>query len=251
MPKRLMKIVIIYEFHQMSPEAQMALRSIMEDGSHKMRFMFVTEDHSHIIQPIQSRCTPLQLRKLTDKDIHKVLMRIVKKEGIIMEDLREGLIAKDDSIKDSKDHPKDDSRWYNDELFELIKVNADGDIRIAVNLLQLLSKGKCSKDWYNILGIPEIGYIRGIIEDCREGRGGEACYKVKRLLDEGFDINDLVDLLARILIKFDRFDGHDDFLRSLAHDMLRIEECYSDVQLYSLINHLAQIGQQRISKSNG
>lgn len=215
MPKDLLKIVIIYEFHQMSAEAQMALRRIMELNSHKVRFVFVTQNYGQIIQALQSRCTILKLQKLDTDEITEILETIANKEDINI----------------------------SDKLLELINLSAEGDIRCAVNLLQLL--GRTSPDkLYSILGVPEIRVVMQLIDDCIHGNARASYQCIKNLLNSGFDISDLLDILTRTLIKYPYFPEKNMFLRSLCQDTFTIQECYTETQFYNLINHLVQITQE-------
>lgn len=212
LPRNMLKLVVIYEFHQMSAEAQMALRRIIELNSHKVRFIFVTQNYGQIIHALQSRCTILKLQRLDIDELSAILADICKIEGIEM----------------------------CDQLSRLIFLNSDGDIRAAVNLLQLL--GRTTSDrFYSILGIPEIETIQQIIQSCIKQNIQSACVKTKQLLDSGFDISDLLDILTRVLISGNDFPKKTDFLRVLCHDTFTIQECFTDTQFYNLINHLCQI----------
>ena len=210
MPPDMLKLVIIYEFHQMSTEAQMALRRIIELNSGRVRFIFVTQDYSQIIQALQSRCTILKLQKLDEAEIEKIIRYICDQEKIP----------------------------FSQELFDLILLNADGDIRCAVNLLQILGKTEESK-LYEILGMPEIKVIKNIIQLCIERKGRDACVQVGRLLHSGFDISDLLDIITKVLIEFPEFANKNNFLRVLCKDTFIIQEAYTETQFYNMINHLA------------
>ena len=213
MPVHLLKIVIIYEFHQMSTEAQMALRRIMELNSNRVRFVFVTQEYGQIIQALQSRCTILKLQKLDQDEMSNILQTICQKENIVV----------------------------SQELYDLIYLNTDGDIKAAVNLLQILGKTDL-ESIYNILGVPETEVIQQIILNCDQGNTQLAYKKVRSLLEGGFDISDLLDLLTRVLVKSNSFPNKNEFLRSLCHDTFTIQECYTETQFYNLINHLGEIG---------
>lgn len=218
LPRGILKIVVIYEFHQMSTEAQMALRRIMELNAHKVRFIFVTQDYSQIIHALQSRCTILKLRGLDQDEMQEILEGICKAEGI------------DPTT----------------ELMELIYLNADGDIRVAINLLQVLGKcnvGEMGKGvYYQILGMPEIDTIKKILKACSDGRGREAHITVKELMDSGYDISDLLDILTRVLIQMPEFSRRDRFIRVLCQSTFTIQECYTETQLHNLVNRLVNVG---------
>lgn len=209
LPKNMHKIILIYEFHQMSQAGQMALRRIMEIHSDRLRFVLITEDLTGIIQAIQSRCTILTLQKVDSQSLDDILINIIKNEQLL----------------------------HNQELLEYIKIHADGDIRIAVNLLQLLNK-TVKSDWNQILGIPEALMIKQIIDNCINKKLKLVAKNVKQLLDQGFEITDILDLLTRMLINYPDFKEKNDFLRILSQDTVTIEECYTDTQLFNLFNHL-------------
>lgn len=212
LPHDILKIVIIYEFHQMSAEAQMALRRIIELNSNKVRFIFVTQDYSQIIHALQSRCTILKLQRLDTNDIIDILNNICNKENIVL----------------------------TKELIELINLNVDGDIRVAVNLLQLLGKTTPDK-FYSILGIPEISIIRNIANACINCKNIDAYRQTKILLNSGYDIPDIQNLFYKVLIDIPEFPNKNIFLRSLCHDTLIIQECTTETQFYNLINNLCLI----------
>lgn len=211
LPKHLVKIVVIYEFHQMSVEAQMALRRIMEINSKKIRFIFVPGNLDMVIPAIQSRCTILKTFNLTEGEMRSVLDPIVEAEP------------------EFKLTP---------ELFKLIQLKSQGDIRIAVNMLQLLGRTTEIDKYSHILGIPEITTIEGIIEACRAGKGGEAYKLTRNLMESGYDISDMIDILTRVLISYPEFSEKNDFLRALAKGTFTVQECYTITQFYQMINQM-------------
>jgi len=238
LPRGLLKIVVIYEFHQMSTEAQMALRRVMELNSHKVRFIFVTQDYSQIILALQSRCTILKLQKLDRQELDEMLEEICQAEN---NEMAENESQNEKYQKEEEINYSDGKYRFGQELSELIYLNSEGDIRIAVNLLQLL--GRTDPDqYYSILGIPEIKTIEDILKSCQLGQGTKAYQAVRRLMDSGYDISDLLDILTRVLISLPTFTKKNAFIRSLCHDTFTIQECYTEVQLYNLINHLIRIG---------
>lgn len=237
LPKDKLKIIVVYEFHQMSSEAQMAFRRVMELYSNKARFIFLTDDPSLIIQALQSRCTPLLMHKLTNEEIDEIILPIIKKENFTM----------------------------NKAIKNLIKINADGDIRVAINLLQILGGGQHQQlteekdkqkenskenpkenpenplslqDCYSILGIPEYKCIEEIIDNCIK-KNSIIVYKLcKKLISQGFDISDIIDSFLKILINYPSFPQKDDFLKILSSSMITIEDCYTETQLYNFFNKL-------------
>ncbi|KPV63279.1 MAG: Replication factor C small subunit [Candidatus Bathyarchaeota archaeon BA1] len=77
-------IVILDECDQMTPEAQTALRRIMETSSRTCRFILICNWASKIIEPIQSRCAIFRFSALKREDLVKYLNDIAKNEGLIL-----------------------------------------------------------------------------------------------------------------------------------------------------------------------
>ena len=84
------KIVILDEADALSStgegsggksSAQGALRNLIDQSSDDTRFILTCNYLSRIIEPIQSRCTPVQLSTTID-DVIKLCIMILKKEGI-------------------------------------------------------------------------------------------------------------------------------------------------------------------------
>lgn len=76
------KIVLLDEMEGMTPDAQNALKRLMERYSHNVRFI-ITCNHRHkIIPPLQSRCANYGFTSLSDSQIETVLKSIMDKEGI-------------------------------------------------------------------------------------------------------------------------------------------------------------------------
>jgi DNA polymerase III delta prime subunit len=79
------------EIDSMTSDAQAALRRIMEKYSDQTIFALVCNWSNQIIDPLQSRCTPLPFNRLSDEEINELLTRILEKEGI---DYEESAVSK-------------------------------------------------------------------------------------------------------------------------------------------------------------
>lgn len=76
------RIILLDEMDGMTPDAQNALKRMMERYSGNVRFI-ITCNHRHkIIYPLQSRCANYLLKPLSSEDILWVLKDILKKENI-------------------------------------------------------------------------------------------------------------------------------------------------------------------------
>jgi replication factor C subunit 2/4 len=103
------KIVILDEADSMTSAAQQAMRRTMELYSSTTRFALACNNSSEIIEPIQSRCAILRFTKVSDEEILERLQDICQKEGV----------------------------RYELGGLEAIIFTADGDMRSAVNALQV------------------------------------------------------------------------------------------------------------------
>ena len=82
LPQGKHKIVILDEADSMTAGAQQALRRTMELYSNSTRFAFACNQSNKIIEPLQSRCAILRYSKLSDEDVLKRLLEIIKLEDV-------------------------------------------------------------------------------------------------------------------------------------------------------------------------
>lgn len=76
------KIIYLDESDNLTSDAQAALRRTMEQYSDQTRFFLSCNYPNKLIDPIQSRCTPLPFRRLDDNEIEQLLEKILQEEGI-------------------------------------------------------------------------------------------------------------------------------------------------------------------------
>lgn len=114
------KIVMLDEADALTAEAQQALRRTMESFSNTTRFFLICNYSSKIIEPIQSRCSVFRFKPLSEDDIKKYIERIVKGEGLKLDN----------------------------EAIKAIIDLSEGDLRKAANLVQSSAavKGKITAD---------------------------------------------------------------------------------------------------------
>jgi len=77
-----MKVVILDECDYITPNAQAALRNLMETFSKHTRFILTCNYVERIIDPIQSRCQPFQIVPPSRKEVAVHLSDILKKEDV-------------------------------------------------------------------------------------------------------------------------------------------------------------------------
>ena len=103
------KIIFLDEADSLTPEAQAALRRMMEKYTTSTRFILSCNYSSKIIDPIQSRCAVFRFRRVSDASVEEYIRAVSEKESIDIDE---------DGVK------------------ALVYV-ADGDLRRATNALQV------------------------------------------------------------------------------------------------------------------
>ena len=76
-----LKIVLCDEFDYMSSAAQASLRDVIQSNSEDTRFLFTCNYDSKVMEPLQSRCIPLEIF-FDIKDVLKRCFEILDKEHI-------------------------------------------------------------------------------------------------------------------------------------------------------------------------
>ena len=79
------KIIILDECDYITPNAQAALRNLMETFSKHCRFILTCNYVERIIDPIQSRCQSFQIIPPDRKQVATHLSEILTKEGVVYE----------------------------------------------------------------------------------------------------------------------------------------------------------------------
>lgn len=80
------KLIILDEADALLPDAQAALRRMMEDFSDVTRFCILCNYVSRIIDPIASRCAKYRFRSLVKHTLYERINEIAKMEGLTLSD---------------------------------------------------------------------------------------------------------------------------------------------------------------------
>ena len=75
------KIILLDEMDGLTPDAQNALKRIMERYSNNVRFIITANDRSRIIYPLQSRCANYFFHTINGEVIRTLIQRILTNEG--------------------------------------------------------------------------------------------------------------------------------------------------------------------------
>jgi replication factor C subunit 2/4 len=176
----LFKIVILDEADNMTNVAQQALRRTFELYSGNTRFVMTCNQSNQIIEPIQSRCTILYFSKLKNDMIGKRLRDICKMEKI----------------------------KFNNEIFDYIAKISNGDMRQAINYLQLaiISGAKQKLDKKLIEQICECPIsldIEKFIRIKSKEDGYNLINNLKKYYDNGYSLSDLIYIIFQDIIVID------------------------------------------------
>ena len=177
-----MKIIILDECDYITPNAQAALRNLMETFSKHCRFILTCNYVERIIDPIQSRCQSFQIVPPSKSDVAKHLHNILVKENVMdtMEDIkvlvdsgypdiRRVINSAQRNVVNGKLKLDTSSIIQNDYKLKLLKIletqnrkNAFKDIR------QLLADNKITDfaDLFRLLYDEVDGYGKGHVAEC-------------------------------------------------------------------------------------
>lgn len=174
------KLVILDEADQMTSDAQMALRRIIEKYSQNTRFCLITNYMNKITPAIQSRCTRFRFGPLTPEQISPRVDLILKNENIhLTEDGREAIyhLAQGDMRRvvnliqsTSMSCPGeiiDEAKVYTccghptkSDLNRIMELLLNSDIKVAYKEIQRI---KVKNGWALQDMLTEIGHLVGLI----------------------------------------------------------------------------------------
>jgi replication factor C small subunit len=153
--KKGFKIIFLDESDALTTDAQAALRRTMEKYTTTCRFILSCNYSSKIIDPIQSRCAIFRFRALKPEDIKSYLNKIGKKESLKL----------------------------TDEGVEAILYAAAGDMRKAINSLQVAASITDTIDdntVYKSIGLARIEEVKKLLDTALKGD----FLKARDLLDD-------------------------------------------------------------------
>jgi replication factor C subunit 2/4 len=168
------KLIIFDEADNMTDKALPIISMLMDKYHETTRFVFTCNVSSKIIESIQSRCKILRFSRLSVDFIKKRLIDICKQENI----------------------------KYKDLALEEIGVISGGDLRSAINLLQLTFdkfKNINSENVSLTCDKPSSTLIKNIIIDCINNKLEEAVKKTYELKDKGFTCADIINNSFNVL----------------------------------------------------
>ncbi len=172
------KIILLDEADNMTPDAQQALRRLMELYTATTRFILAANYPSKIIEPIQSRCAVFRFTPLSKEDVVARLKYIAEKE----------------SVK------------YSEDALETIYDLSEGDMRKAINILQAASAlGEVTVETvYKVVGLAHPREVRQMLQLALGGNFNEARSKLRDLmLNYGLSGLDIIKQIHREIFSSD------------------------------------------------
>lgn len=95
------RVWILDEVHRLTNDAQSALLKTLEDTPKHVYFILCTTDPQKLLPTIRGRCAQFQVQPLNEKEMKRLLLRVVKAEG---ESLTKEVY--DQIVQDSQGHPR-------------------------------------------------------------------------------------------------------------------------------------------------
>lgn len=184
------RIILLDEADALTPEAQNAMRRLMESPNSEAYFILTGNDGWRLIEPIKSRCTVFEFKRLTDEVILRRILHICREEGFdIDEEAREGLI-------------------------QILK-QANGDMRKAINTLEKVvnKEGKITAKAVMSFVKPKIA-----TDALRKALDGDF-EKAKELMENAFVENRYspIDITKELYSSIQELNGIEKIHRILLH----------------------------------
>ena len=177
-----MKVIILDECDYITPNAQAALRNLMETFSKHCRFILTCNYVERIIDPIQSRCQSFQIIPPSKTEVAKHLHSILIQENIIdspedikvlvetgYPDIRRVINSAQRNVVKGRLKLDTSSIIQNDYKLKLLKILETQNKKNAFNQIrQLLSDNKITDyaDLFRLLYDEVDGYGKGHVAEC-------------------------------------------------------------------------------------
>ena len=177
-----MKVIILDECDYITPNAQAALRNLMETFSKNCRFILTCNYVERIIDPIQSRCQSFQIIPPDRKQVAIHLDGILKQEGVVSDtndivtivnggypDIRRVINASQRQVVDGKlviDEGMSIQNDYKNQVLEILKTQDKKNS--FKNIRQTLADSKVTdfSDLFRLLFDTVDDWGRGHVAEC-------------------------------------------------------------------------------------
>lgn len=171
------KMIIFDEADNLTDKCQHDINCMIKQYGEKVKFVFICNYSSNIIEDLQSMCRIVRFRKISNENIAKYLTKICNKENIP----------------------------FNQEGLNSICYIADGDMRRAINDLQKTSytyNNITKKNVLEICNIPDPEDIKQIIYNCIDADLYLADTNLSNIIKKGYYFMDIVNCFSVVLETF-------------------------------------------------
>ena len=206
-----LKVIILDECDYLTPNAQAALRNLMETFSRHCRFILTCNYVERIIDPIQSRCQSYKVVPPSKKEVAQQLVHILNQENCTYElddialivtagypDIRRVINSAQRQIVDSKLKIDTSSIIQNDYKIKLIELLAS---RSKLNDIRQLIADNSITDYselYRLLYDEVEIYSKGKVAECIMNIA-EAQFQDVHVVDKEINFMSLIIRITRIL----------------------------------------------------
>lgn len=174
------KIILLDEADNMTKKGQQSISNLMEVHKSTTRFAFTCNNSGDIIEAIQSRCMIFRYNKLNQDQITHRLKFICKQEDI----------------------------KYTDDGIKSLVIISDGDMRNAVNNLQVMynsraynsNGGITMENVYKLSDKPKPQVIKKILLLCYKRDIRSAMTEINIIRDKGYSTADILNCMQNLII---------------------------------------------------
>lgn len=172
------KIILLDEADNMTSKCQFDINGMIKLYGKKSKFIFTCNESSKIIEDIQSICRIIKFKKMTNSQISQYLTNICEKENL----------------------------KYHKSGLDILCYISDGDMRKAINNLQLVAYTYNNVNKSNVLTIckiPDPEDIKEIIYLCLDNNLIAAVDKMDNIIYQGYYYLDIISAFVFVLSKID------------------------------------------------
>jgi replication factor C small subunit len=208
---KLSKVIIFDEADNLTKKAQEIISNLIKEYSLMTRFIFICNNRSEIDEKIQSRCFPIYFPSIGSK-IMDCLKNILVKEKISLP---------------------------NKKVEEIVKYS-DGDIRLAINLLQIATISDYPLDSVSLYTFNQ--YLNKIVGGLFKMTFKEIYGEYNNIKNMGFDGYDIIQFLIKKVVNSDitnevRFKALDILYQSF---IIISDEVESELQIVACLANLSK-----------
>lgn len=216
------KIIYLDEADSLTRDAQHALRRTMENYAHICRFILACNYSGKIIPPIQSRCAVFRFSALGEKDVIDCVAAIAKKEKLSIDD----------------------------KALKVIFSSADGDMRKAINILQMASSSKkITEDIvYSVTSRADPEEVRKMLDLALKGQFPPARQMLSDLMyQKGLSGEDIIKEMHSQVMNLSVIDTQKlEIIERIGEYEFRLTEGSNpQIQLEALLAQVALIGRRQ------